>query len=246
MRTSILNLMQSAATLLSRRPQRAHPQTTLGNAEIAFRLGRVHEVCGRARRTLALALAAGLGGPVIWVSHSTGSETLCPDAIADFINPGDIVFITTTKRDDVLWAMEEALRDGHAPVVIGDIPAPPGMVPVRRLHLAAEAGCGAGVCYPLALLLTPEEGGAPGIETRWSLHPAHQPGQQLWHLNRLRARMAPPREWTMTLTRNGLVPVDTDHETHLSGHTPAAAQERRTVQPGAQSKRPTERVATRV
>lgn len=209
--------MQTAATLLSRRPQRAHPEVTLGDAEIAFRLGRVHELCGRARRTLALALAARQDGPVIWATHANGSETLCPDAIAELINPGNIVFVTTPKRDEVLWAMEETLRDGHAPVVVGDISAPPGMVPVRRLHLAAETGCGAGLCYPLALLLTPEDGGAPGIETRWSLQPAHKSGRQLWQLNRLRARMAPPRVWAMTLARGELTPTNTAP----SGDTPA-------------------------
>lgn len=198
--------MQTAATLLSRRPHRPMPEVTLGEAEIALRLGRVHELCGSARRTLALAVAAETGGPVVWVTVQGAAETLCADAIAELMEPGQILFVTVPKRDMLLWAMEEALRDGQAPVVVGDLTAPPAMVPVRRLHLAAEAGCGGGVCRPLALLLTPDDGGAPSIETRWSLEPAHHEGQGHWTISRLRARMAPPREWVMMHTRAGLKP----------------------------------------
>lgn len=198
--------MQTAAALLSRRPHRRYPEVTLGDAEIALRLGRVHELCGPARHTLALAVAARLQGPVVWISQAKSADALCPDGVAELINPGNVLFVTANKRDDVLWAMEEALRDGRAPTVVADLSAPPPMVPVRRLHLAAEAGCGAAFCHPLALLLTPEDGGAPGIETRWSLHPAHTREAHLWRLNRLRARMAPPREWMMALHPSGFAP----------------------------------------
>ncbi|PRY73969.1 ImuA family protein [Marivita geojedonensis] len=205
--------MHSAATLLSRRPHRPAPAITLGDAEIGLRLGRVHELCGSARRTLALAIAAQTQGPVVWITPQGVSDVLCADAIADWINPGHILFATAPKRDLLLWAMEEALRDGHAPVVIADLPAPPGMVPVRRLHLASEAGCGAGVCRPLALLLTPDQGGAPGIETRWALNPAHHKGAGHWTLSRLRARMAPPRDWLMTVRPSDLAPCISAAET---------------------------------
>jgi protein ImuA len=204
--------MHSAADLLSRRPHRPAPQITLGDPEIALRLGRVHELCGQARHTLAVSIAAQIGGPVVWIAQHAAPEYLSPEAIADQINPGYILFVTPAKREMLLWAMEEALRDGHAPVVVADLTAPPAMVPIRRLHLAAEAGCGAGVCRPLALLLTPGQGGAPGIETRWSLEPAHHKGAGHWTLSRLRARMAPPRDWLMTWGAAGLVPATPEPE----------------------------------
>lgn len=220
--------MQTAAALLSRRPHRPMPEVTLGDAEIALRLGRVHELCGSARRTLALGIAAQTGGPMVWVSQQGASETLCADAIAGLVDPGHILFVTVPKHDMLLWAMEEALRDGQAPVVIGDLTAPPAMVPVRRLHLAAEAGCGGGVCRPLALLLTPDNGGAPGIETRWSLEPAHHEGPGHWTISRLRARMAPPRDWLMTHDGTGFhprpkgmppAPVVEDHDECFTAQT---------------------------
>ena len=198
--------MHSAAALLSRRPLRPAPLITLGDPEIALRLGRVHELCGQARHTLAFAIAAQTGGPVVWIAQNSTSEIICAATIAEQINPSHILFVAPEKRDMLLWAMEETLRDGHAPVVIADLTSPPAMVPIRRLHLAAEAGCGVGICRPLALLLTPGQGGAPGIETRWSLEPAHHTGRGHWALSRLRARMAPPRDWLMTRTYSGLVP----------------------------------------
>jgi protein ImuA len=204
--------MHNAATLLSRRPHRPAPQITLGDPEIALRLGRVHELCGQARHMLAVSIVIQLGGPVVWITQQAATEYLCPEAIADQITPGHILFVTPSNKDMVLWAMEDALRDGHAPVVVADLTAPPAMVPIRRLHLAAEAGCGIGACRPLALLLTPGQGGAPGIETRWSLEPAHHNGAGHWTLSRLRARMAPPRDWLMIRGQTGLMPAAPEPE----------------------------------
>ena len=204
--------MHNAATLLSRRPHRPAPQITLGDPEIALRLGRVHELCGQARHMLAVSIVTQLGGPVVWITQQAATEYLCPEAIADQITPGHILFVTPSNKDMILWAMEDALRDGHAPVVVADLTAPPAMVPIRRLHLAAEAGCAIGACRPLALLLTPGQGGAPGIETRWSLEPAHHNGAGHWTLSRLRARMAPPRAWLMIRGQTGLMPAALEPE----------------------------------
>ena len=222
--------MHNAAALLSRRPHRPAPQITLGDPEIALRLGRVHELCGQARHTLAVSIAAQLGAPVVWIAQQGASEFICPEAVADQISPGHILFVTPPKRDMLLWAMEEALRDGHAPVVIADLQAPPPMVPIRRLHLAAEAGSGIGVCRPLALLLTPGQGGAPGIETRWSLDPSHHNGPGHWTLSRLRARMAPPRDWLMTRAGDGLAPCTAPQNTALQEISYEISQAPREIQ----------------
>jgi protein ImuA len=192
--------MASVDSLLGRRPHRAAPSLTLWQ-EITLPLARTHEICGRARRTLALHLAACAGGPVIWIAQAWGGDPLNACGIAGIAPPQDLVFVTPQRADDMLWAMEEALRAGCAPVVVADLADPPGMTAVRRLHLAAEAGAGCGLTHPLALLLTPGEGGAPGVETRWRMDPAHRPGQDLWRLDRLRARMVPPKGWWCDGTR---------------------------------------------
>ena len=108
--------------------------------EMSF--ARVHEICGPARRTLALAVAGETAGPVFWIRPDWGTETLNGAAIADWVDPGRLIFLAGRRAEDLLWTMEESLRSGQVPLVVADLPAPPGLTPVRRLHLAAEDGVG--------------------------------------------------------------------------------------------------------
>jgi len=178
--------------ILTRQRPRRTPDAVLCR-QVSFVHGRVHELCGPARRTLAMMIAGQLEGPILWIRPAWGQERICADGASVWINPGRIVFLDARSPEDILWCTEEALRSGEAPVVITEIPEPPALTPIRRLHLAAQA---AGQ-PALALLMTPEDGGAQGVETRWHMAPAHEVGQRAWRLTRLRARMAPPASWSL-------------------------------------------------
>jgi protein ImuA len=162
---------------------------------------RAHEVAGPARIVFALGVAARLTGPVLWLQPSWTPERLMGDGIRGFLDPGRLVFGRARTPQELLWTAEETLRTGLVPLVVAELPAPPALTPVRRLHLAAEAGA-AQAEAPLVLLLTPGDGGAPGVETRWHLAPAPgwaRDGAPRWRLTRARARMAPERTWEILL-----------------------------------------------
>ncbi len=182
---------------LSRAPHQPPPSLTLLE-DIVLPLTRVHEICGRARRTLAVMIAARAGIPVFWIAPAWGTDPLNPEGMKPFLPPQNVTFLAPKRAEDILWCTEEILRSGAVPVVVAELPAPPGLTPVRRLHLAAEAGAAEGRCRPIGLLLTPGMGGAPGVETRWQMDPDHAPGRTAWQLSRLRARMAPPKRWQLS------------------------------------------------
>jgi protein ImuA len=225
---------QPLSTLLPpRRRDAAAPLALPGG--LALVRGRVHEVCGPSRRTFALVAARGLGdagagnaGPIIWIRPAWMAERLNPDGVRPVFDPRHIVFVTPTRPEDLLWSAEEALRSGAAPLVVADLTEAPALTPVRRLHLAAEAGSAAGRIAPVGLILTPGDGGAQGAETRWHIAPAHgarphgtpphgnpphgaphgspetrhraETPVTAWALSLRRARALPPSSWVLAAT----------------------------------------------
>ncbi len=155
---------------------------------------RAHEFCGPARRSLALFVARALSGPVIWIVPAHARDRLHGQGVASLIDPGRLLLVAPRRPEDLLWSMEESLRAGCSPLVLCELPAPPGLTPVRRLHLAAETAVREKGQHPLGLLLIPGDGGAPGVESRWHLSPTRSG----WRLERRRARTQPPMAWDIS------------------------------------------------
>lgn len=179
---------------------------------LALDRGRLHEACGPARVRLAVMAMAKARGPVVWIRPGWWPERLNAAGLQPMADPARLILVRADRDEAALWAAEEALRSGAVPLVVVETVTPPGLTPVRRLHLAAEAGVEAaqrdGGTAPLGLLLLAGQGGAPGVETRWHLAPAPSEGllwseATQWTLTRLRARLAPPAAWRLTRNAGG-------------------------------------------
>jgi protein ImuA len=173
--------------------------------------GRAHEVAGAARRTFAAWVAGRLSGPVLWILAGRSPGVLDPEGLCAVFDPGRLVVARARRPAEGLWAAEEALRSGVVPLVVLEAAAPPGLTPVRRLNLAAEAEGRA----PLCLILSAEGGAAAAVETRWRVEPAPgwarggglgsglgggveggpEGGLARWRVALLRDKAGPPGSW---------------------------------------------------
>ena len=99
------------------------------------------------------------------------------------------------RRDDMLWAMEEALRCRAVRGVVAETGGT-GLAAGRRLMLAAE---GTGV---LGLMLSRGGGtGVRGAVSRWRVTAA--PGGTDWRVALLHCRGGRPAEWALSLDSPG-------------------------------------------
>lgn len=182
---------------------------------------RVHEICGPARISLAAFLLQETSGTVIWVIPGWRPERIYPPGLMSYCDPNRIIFVRIRRPEDALWAVEEALRSGAAPLVLADLVAPPALTPIRRLHLAAESGAEAahnhGRPPPLGVLMTAGMGGAQGVESRWHMQAAPSgmtvfEVRAAWTLTRLRARSDPPARWAVSRAKGqiSLTPMPFD------------------------------------
>ena len=182
--------------LLDRKHHETRPKLELHEG-VSLALGRTHEICGNARRTFAFWAGGKTKGPVLWIRPGWMPDQPYPPGVLPWMEPGRLMLVRCRRAEDLLWSMEEALRSGVVQLVVADLPGPPGLTPVRRLHLAAETGAAEGDYAPLGLMLTPGDGGAPGIETRWHMTANHEDGNSRWRLERRRARNDIPKAWAM-------------------------------------------------
>jgi len=168
--------------------------------------GAVHEVLaeddGAAAGFAALMLARA-AGPVLWISPAPDAY---PPGLAQLgLKPAGLVLVRARAGDDVLWALEEALR---APEVAGAVAFAErlDLTVSRRLQLAAEAGGG------LGLVLRPDAKQVPPTAclTRWRVgaRPGqggsrHVMGDPVWRLDLLKSRGGVTGGWDVALRAGG-------------------------------------------
>lgn len=146
---------------------------------------RVHEVEGRGRRAFALFQSMRHPGPLVWIipSHAPELPMLrgLPQGVGERLH-----ILRPVRETDLLWCVEEALRNVTVGLVIAEPSNPMSLTVGRRFQLAAEAG------HSTGLMLIREDAGSNATETRWMCEPlANQSAGQTadstlhrWSLNK--------------------------------------------------------------
>ena len=170
---------------------------------------RVHELAGDAADGFVTALLARTGGnTAIWVSDQRTPSRPYPPGLSSLgLDPARVVFVACRSRDDILWAMEEALSCGAAGAVVAEVHRHLGgtvdLTASRRLQLAAEKGGAIGFVLTgsghEAAVLAPN-----ALSTRWLIRaaPSHDGGgtgegerKACWHVALCRQRMGETGQW---------------------------------------------------
>ncbi len=108
--------------------------------------GAVHEVTGSAAGGFVSMLAGRADGPVLWcVMARSGADLYGPGLAAFGLDTDRLVIARCATAEDMLWAMEEGLRDPGVAAVVGEPDRAVALTASRRLQLAAETGGGTGL-----------------------------------------------------------------------------------------------------
>ena len=162
--------------------------------------GAVHEIAGSAAGGFAAMVAGRLGGAVLWCVAAVSPVVLYGPGLAAFgLDTDALVIVRCASRCDMLWAMEEGLREPALAAVIGEPDRAVGLTASRRLQLAAETSGVTGLIL--------RQGGEIGtlapsaVFSRWRVESAPAAGPATcWRLELLRCRgglAAAGRCWTV-------------------------------------------------
>ncbi|MGV8879737.1 MAG: ImuA family protein [Sphingobacteriaceae bacterium] len=172
-----------------------------------FPTGAIHEmVCPTLEQAAATSgLMGGLlaslmkrGGVCLWISISR--KLFPPSLMAFDVAPDKIIFIDVKKENDVLWAMEEALKCEGLAAVIAEVKEL-SIVQSRRLQLAVESSKVTG----FLIRNDPHKLGSTTCVARWRVTPLPSvlqdglPGVGFprWQVELLRVRNGNPGSWKL-------------------------------------------------
>jgi protein ImuA len=194
----------------------------------SFPLGCVHEFlsagveAGAATSGFVAGLLAPLmvqGGAALWIS---AGRTLFPPALKHYgLQPDRFIFVDLNKEQDVLWAMDEALKCGALTAVVGEL-QDMSFTASRRLQLAVESSQVTG----FVLRRNYRKVNPTACVSRWNITPLPSTtaddlpgvGYPQWKVELLRIRNGRPGVWNVTWQngafRTAHKPVLTVHEHH--------------------------------
>lgn len=182
----------------------------------------LHEIVGAGNDGASAGFAAALlarlaaDGPVLWIARRPDLSAAGLAALG--LEPARLLLVHAARRNDALWAFEEALRNPALAAVVGEIDAV-DLTQSRRLQLAAEAG------GTTALLLRPadEITTASAARTRWQVaaEPAKGSGELRWRVALARTQGGKPAAWSLACQRHTWNLADEDVVPAAAGDLPA-------------------------
>ncbi len=182
----------------------------------------LHEIVGAANDGAAAGFTAALlarlaaDGPVLWIARRPDLSAAGLAALG--LEPARLLLVHAARRNDALWAFEEALRNPALAAVAGEIDAV-DLTQSRRLQLAAETGS------TTALLLRPadEIATASAARTRWQIaaEPAKGSNELRWRVALARAQGGKPAAWSLACQRHIWKLADEDAAPSAAGDRPA-------------------------
>jgi protein ImuA len=169
----------------------------------------LHEISGEGAAVgFAAALLgrfAGTDGMVLWCQRAPGvfdgGGLHGPGLVPFGLDPNRLVLVRAHSSDDLLWAMEEALRSGRPAAVLGEVGGI-GLVASRRLQLAAETfGVTAFLWRRTEANQSAKRNNNSVAITRWHLRSAAGEGSVVtpgrWRAALVRCRGARPHSWPL-------------------------------------------------
>ena len=135
-------------------------------------------------------------GCCLWISSK---RTLFPPALKFFgIEPDRVIFVDLKKKEDLLWAIEEALRCDALAAVVGEV-NDITLTESRRLQFAVEQSRVTGFLHRC----NPRSANTLASVSRWKVTPIPSEleegmpgvGYPRWHVELLKVRNGEPGSW---------------------------------------------------
>lgn len=148
---------------------------------------RVHEVVGRGALHFGLTAAkhakvVSSAHPVVIIGTGRDVHALRPEGLGAYVPPASVTLIEAGRRNDILWAAEQALAAKAQAIVLVQIDQGPTLSESRSLQIAAEQG------GSLGIILISRQARSSACQTRWDCVPV-------------------PKGWDWTIVKNKTGPV---------------------------------------
>lgn len=134
----------------------------------ALRCGALHEAQGPAATLFIVLALARARGRILWCAPDWSGHRLYPPGLVQLgLDPARILLVRLPRAEELLHAAHDGLRAGWQ--VVLELDKPLGLIPARRLQLAAEEGGGIGLVMRAGAEPWCDDGLVPSARTRWRI-----------------------------------------------------------------------------